>query len=167
MASSSRSAKDKYRSDRGFDDGVSVLGGMPPASRNHRVPTACDTSCANRRSSLDRPAAIDPQNRRWSSRPAAPGRPGDLNPFVYTIRAPNLIRHCNSYHKVLRRPVKSALFTAFTGIISAILDAPLRRRLTVSKPATDYEPHETKYHEEDESKENSIPSRIFILMALA
>ena len=80
IASSSRSAKDRYRPDAGFDDGASVDGGMPPASRNHRVPTACDTPAPTAASSLDRPAAIDCQNPRCSSRRTAFGRPGDLNP---------------------------------------------------------------------------------------
>jgi len=48
------------------------------------------------------------------------------------------------------------LVTAFTGIIGAILTARLPRLLTVSEPATDYEPNESKYHEEDESDENSM-----------
>jgi hypothetical protein len=50
---------------------------MPPASRNHRVPTTGDTPASTAASSLDKPAAIDAQNRRRSSRRAALGRPGE------------------------------------------------------------------------------------------
>jgi len=54
-------------------------GGMPPASRNQRVPTACDIPPSTAASSLAKPAAIAPQNRRRSSRPAVGGRPGENN----------------------------------------------------------------------------------------
>src|SRR5262245_46839543 len=40
---------------------------MPPASRNHRVPTAGETPASTAASSLGRPAAIATQNRRCSS----------------------------------------------------------------------------------------------------
>jgi hypothetical protein len=59
------------------------------------------------------------------------------------------------------------LVTAFAGIIGAILAARLPRLLTVSEPAADYEPNESKYDEEDESEENSMATGIFTLMALA
>jgi len=52
---------------------------MPPAFRNHRVPTACGTPAPTAASSLDKPAAIPAQNHRCSSRPATGGRPGDVN----------------------------------------------------------------------------------------
>src|SRR4051794_23893306 len=76
-AISSRSASDRYRPESGFDEGASAAGGMPPASRNHRVPTAGDTPARHAASSLARPAAIAVQNRRRSSRRATPGRPGE------------------------------------------------------------------------------------------
>src|SRR5215212_2833589 len=76
-ATSSRSANDRYRPESGFDEGASAAGGMPPASRNHRVPTAGDTPARRAASSLAKPAAIAAQNRRRSSRPATPGRPGE------------------------------------------------------------------------------------------
>jgi hypothetical protein len=54
-----------------------VIGGMPPASRNHRVPTAGDTPASTAASSLGSPRAIAAQNRCRSSRRPAGGRPGD------------------------------------------------------------------------------------------
>src|SRR5947208_886921 len=52
---------------------------MPPASRNHLVPTAGDIPASIAASSLAMPAAIAPQNLSRSSRPAVGGRPGDHN----------------------------------------------------------------------------------------
>jgi hypothetical protein len=52
-AISSRSANDRYRPEGAFDDRASVDGGMPPASRNQRDPTACDTPTPIAASSLD------------------------------------------------------------------------------------------------------------------
>src|SRR5690349_15388787 len=76
-ATSSRSANDRYRPEGGPDDRAGVDGGMPPASRNQRTPTAGDTPTSTAASSLDRPAATAVQNRRRSSRRATPGRPGE------------------------------------------------------------------------------------------
>ena len=78
-AISSRSANDRYRPEGGFDDRARCDGGMPPAARNQRKPTGCDTPTPIAASSLDRPAAMDAQNRRRSSRRATGGRPGDLS----------------------------------------------------------------------------------------
>ena len=78
-AISSRSANDRYRPESGFDDRDRCDGGIPPASRNQRKPTGCDTPTPIAASSLDRPAAMNAQNRRRSSRRATPGRPGDLS----------------------------------------------------------------------------------------
>jgi hypothetical protein len=69
--------------------------------------------------------------------------------------------------EVLVMRSRLVLVTAFAGTIGAILDAPLPGPLTVSKPATDYEPNEPEYHEEDESEENSTATGIFVVMALA
>lgn len=41
---------------------------MPPASRNQRKPTGCDTPAPIAAPSLDRPAVIAAQNRRRFSR---------------------------------------------------------------------------------------------------
>ncbi len=53
-------------------------GGSPPASRNQRVPTGGEIPHLIAASSLDRPDAIDTQNRRRCSLRATGGRPGDL-----------------------------------------------------------------------------------------
>ncbi len=59
IAISSRSANDKKRP----DSGAWVIGGIPPASRNHRVPTGCDTPASTAASSLASPRPIAAQNR--------------------------------------------------------------------------------------------------------
>ena len=76
-AISSRSANNRYHPEGGFDDRPSVDGGIPPASRNQRDPTASDTPTPIAASQLDCPAAINVQKRRRSSRRATPGRPGE------------------------------------------------------------------------------------------
>ena len=83
---------------------------MPPAFRNHLVPTGCDTPASNAASWLLKPAAIPNQNRLCSSRPATGGRPGDGNgarPDRSDRRFRMLIATSNS--GVLRRPFESAL----------------------------------------------------------
>src|SRR3954447_26434816 len=82
---------------------------MPPAFRNHRVPTAGGTSAAAAASSLAMPAAIATQNRRRSSRPATGGRPGDRNgarPDRSDLRFRLSIATASV--KVLRRPLDPA-----------------------------------------------------------
>ena len=59
------------------ESGANEIGGIPPPSRNHRLPTAGDTPAAAAASSLGRPAATARQNRCRSSRLATDGRPGD------------------------------------------------------------------------------------------
>src|SRR6185295_8970159 len=108
---SSRSAKERYRPDSGFADTPNLAGAMPPASRNHLVPTACDTPASTAAASLAMPAAIAAQNRRRSSRPATGGRPGDRNgarPDRSERRFRILI--ATSFVEVLRRPLESARF---------------------------------------------------------
>jgi len=86
---------------------------MPPAFRNHRDPTACGTPAPTAASSLDKPAAIDFQNRRRSSRPATGGRPGDRNgarPDRSERRFPVFI--ATSLVMVLRRPFESTQYTS-------------------------------------------------------
>jgi len=105
---------------------------MPPASRNHRAPTAGDTPAPAAASSLDRPAAIDAQNRRRSSLRATPAHPGDRNAprpdrserrFRVLIAIPSV--------QVLRRPLESTL--AFAGVLDAKL-ADVARALAVPEP---------------------------------
>ena len=45
---------------------MKCYGAMPPASRNHYIPTAGNTPAPTAASSLERPAAIDAKNRRRS-----------------------------------------------------------------------------------------------------
>jgi len=108
VASSSRSPSGRYRPVSGFADRPYIAGGMPPAFRNHLVPTACGTPAPTAASSLNRPAAVADQNRRCSSRPATGGRPGEDSGnrphrserrFCMLITTPSL--------KVLRRPIES------------------------------------------------------------
>lgn len=55
------------------------VGAIPQVTRNHRDPTGCDTPTSIAASSLDRPAAINAQNRRRCSCRATAGRPGDFS----------------------------------------------------------------------------------------
>jgi len=107
-ATSSRSANERYRLESGLADGLNIDGGIPPAFLNHRVPTACDTPAATAASSLAIPAAIAAQNRRFSSRPVAGGRPGENS----GARPDRRFRFCiaTSFQGVLRRPLESAQY---------------------------------------------------------
>ena len=83
---------------------------MPPASRNHLEPTGWDAPTSTAAPSLDRPAAINAQNRRRSSRRATPGRPGER---ITTLPNRSVSRFrlatTTSLIEVLRRPVEFAL----------------------------------------------------------
>ena len=109
---SSRSEKDRYRPDRDFADRVNCNGGMPPASRNHPVPTGGDTPANTAASSLERPAAIANQNDNRCSRRVTGGRPGE-----YRARRVDLPERrflaviATSSNGVLRRPVEAAQYT--------------------------------------------------------
>jgi hypothetical protein len=86
---------------------------MPPASRNHRAPTACGTPAAAPPSSLDKPLAIAAQNRTRFSRPATGGRPGDgsgFRPDRSERRFALFI--ATSSVKMLRRPIESAQYAS-------------------------------------------------------
>jgi hypothetical protein len=67
----------RYRPDGGAAEGLRCDAAMPPASRNHRVPTAGDTPAPAAASSLERPAAIAAQNRRRAACRPTEGRPGE------------------------------------------------------------------------------------------
>src|SRR4051794_8883596 len=111
IAISSRSANDRERPDSGFDDGARWDGGMPPALRNQRAPTAGDTPAPTAASSLEHPAAMAAQNRWRSSRRATEGRPSEgkaPRPDRSERRLPALI--ATSSLKVLRRPLEPGLF---------------------------------------------------------
>jgi hypothetical protein len=84
---------------------------MPPAFRNHLVPTGCATPASSAASSLLIPAAIANQNRLRSSRPATDGRPGEgsgARPDRPERRFRLLI--ATSDFRVLRRPFESAQY---------------------------------------------------------
>src|SRR3954452_14220605 len=82
---------------------------MPPASRNQRVPRAGATPTPAAASSLERPAAINTQNWRRSSRRATEGRPGDRN-APRRHRSERRLRGstATSLVEVLRRPLDPA-----------------------------------------------------------
>jgi transposase InsO family protein len=86
---------------------------MPPASRNQRVPRAGAIPTPTAASSLERPAAINTQNWRRSSRRAAEGRPGDRNP-PRPHRSERRLRvlTATSFVEVLRWPLESAQYAA-------------------------------------------------------
>src|SRR5262245_12115055 len=107
----SRSLNARYRPDRGSAEGRRCDAAMPPASRNHRVPTAGDTPASTPASSLARPVAIAAQSRRRSSYRPTVGRPGDRR-FVRPARADRLFGGVIATPPsiVLRRPVESTLY---------------------------------------------------------
>jgi len=73
IAITSRSENDRKRP----ESGARLNGGIPPVSRNHLVPTGCETPAANAASSLDSPPRMASQNRCRCSRRPAVGRPGE------------------------------------------------------------------------------------------
>src|SRR5690606_10059621 len=98
---SSRSSSDRYRP----DSGTLLTSRIPPASRNHRDPTGCDTPTLNAACSLETPSAINPQNVRRCSRRHAGGQPGEpiavlpvtfvVQPFGRPIHTPPRLRCCD------------------------------------------------------------------------
>ena len=91
--------------------------GIPPASRNHLVPTADAAPTPTAASSLDTPRAIASQNRTRSSRRDVDGRPGDhIFPRITRIACWRwcLLVISNHLHlEVLPRPVDSAQYTSW------------------------------------------------------
>jgi hypothetical protein len=84
--------------------------GMPPRSRNQRLPAARDAPTAIAASSLVIPLAISRQNKRSTSR-RSDGLPGDFigeRPVNSVIHPAGLPINTSTI-KVLRRPVESAL----------------------------------------------------------
>jgi hypothetical protein len=79
--------------------------GMPPRSRNHRLPAACDAPTATAASSLVSPLPISRQNSRSTAR-RNDGAPGDLiadrpvNSFIHPAGLPTN----TSTIEVLQRP---------------------------------------------------------------
>ena len=110
---SSRSANDRYLPDSGFAAGLNIAGGIPPASRNHLVPTGCDNPALSAATSLLIPPAIYVQNSCRSLRVATGGRPGDRNggrPHRSDRRF--FMPIATSSVEVLRRPVESTQYLA-------------------------------------------------------
>jgi hypothetical protein len=87
--------------------------GMPPRSRNHRLPAACDAPTAIAASSLVSPLATSRQNRRSTSR-RSDGAPGDfiadlpVNAFIHPAGLPTATPKL----EVLRPPVESTQYTS-------------------------------------------------------
>ena len=127
-AISSRSAKDRRRPESGPDDRDRCDGAIPPASRNQRNPTGCDVPTSTAASSLDKPSAMNAQNRRRCSRNPTPGRPGDLN----------LPRKARSDHRrpaiapppvpVLRRPVEPTEYLSSDAPLTTFMSEVDRER---------------------------------------
>jgi len=95
-------------------DGARCDGGIPPHSRNHLEPTACDTPAICAASSLENPSAIACQNGRRSDRCNTGGRPGDrifARPARSALRFPVPIN--TSDQEVLQRRVE---FTQYTSV---------------------------------------------------
>jgi putative transposase len=118
----SRSVSDKYLPVGGVADGANCDGGIPPHSRNHLVPTGCDTPAFRAASSLEQPWAIACQNGRRRDRCNTGGRPGDLI-FARPARADRrlFVIITTSFGEVLQRSVESAQYTSedFQRLLSA------------------------------------------------
>src|SRR5450759_5265834 len=87
--------------------------GMPPRSRNHPLPAACDAPTPIAASSLVSPLVISRQNDRATARRSA-GAPGDFigDLPVNSIIHPAGLPISTSTLEVLRRPVESCLAAA-------------------------------------------------------
>src|SRR5512134_4126172 len=118
----SRSVNARYRPDSGGAEGIRCDAGMPPASRNHRVPTAGDTPALTAASSLERPVAIAAQKRLCPSRRRTEGRPGERS-FARPARSDRLLRVviATPLGAVLRRPVELRQYAS--GDYQAVLAA--------------------------------------------
>jgi putative transposase len=99
--------------DSALDHGDRCDGGMPPASRNHLVPTAGDIPASAAASSLARPRAMADQNSRRCSPRATGGRPGERR-----VSRPDRAEHrfrvaiATSSIKVLRQPLESTQYAS-------------------------------------------------------
>jgi hypothetical protein len=100
---------------------------MPPAFRNHLVPTAFDTPASTAVFSLVIPATIVAQNSRRSSRPATGGRPGDDNGARPDRSERRLVLFiATSFVKVLRRPLEFAQYISikYTERVARLASSP-------------------------------------------
>src|SRR5450759_2710377 len=94
--------------------------GIPPRSRNQRLPAAWDAPTASAASSLLKPFAILCQNRRSASR-RSDGFPGD---FISALPVSSVIHPAGLpiatlFHRALRQPIESAQYTsaAYTQVL--------------------------------------------------
>ena len=100
-AISSRSSNDRYRP----DNGASMNVGIPPRSRNHRLPAAATPPTATAASSLLEPLAISRQNSRSTSRrsdgaPATSSAPDPSTPSSTQPACPSQpssIKRCDDH----------------------------------------------------------------------
>jgi hypothetical protein len=88
--------------------------GIPPRSRNHRLPAADDAPTTSAASSLLKPSATRCQNNRSTSR-RNDGAPGDFNGAlpVNPVIHPAGLPIATLRHRALRRPLESAQYTSF------------------------------------------------------
>jgi transposase InsO family protein len=88
---------------------------IPPRSRNHRLPAACDAPTASAASSLLRPLAISCQNNRSTWR-RNDGLPGDfigalpVNSVIHPAGLPITSLHSQA----LRRPLESTQYVSLS-----------------------------------------------------
>lgn len=114
MANSSRSASDKYRAERIGADADSCEEGMPPHSRNHRVPTGCEMPADSAAASLEAPRAIAIQNGRRAARGTTDEHPGDRN-VPCPVRSTHRLRFvviALPVDRVLQRPIEFTQYLA-------------------------------------------------------
>jgi putative transposase len=88
--------------------------GIPPRSRNHRLPAADDAPTTSAASSLLKPSATRCQNNRSTSR-LNDGAPGDFNGAlpVNSIIHPAGLPIATLPGQALRRPLESTQYTSF------------------------------------------------------
>jgi hypothetical protein len=108
----------RYRPDKGGAETDNCDGAIPPASRNHLLPTGAEAPTWTAASSLERPVAIKRQNKTRWCRWAAFGRPGERN-FSRPALSEPLFRIVIviSCVRSLRRPIESA-----NDILIAVVD---------------------------------------------
>jgi hypothetical protein len=87
---------------------------IPPRSRNHRLPAACDAPTASAASSLLKPSETLRQNSRSTSR-RNDGLPGDFigDRPVNSVIHPAGLPIATPLDQALQRPVESAQYTSF------------------------------------------------------
>ena len=92
----SRSVNDKHRPVAGGDDSERCDGGIPPHSRNHLVPTACDTPATRASSSLERSLVMAaqtvavPPNAQREGVPETSSSHGRSEPSLSRSQPPNV-----------------------------------------------------------------------------